>query len=297
MLGTHARNDVAGDPLPGRDFAAPVRLNAEGGFLASSMKIRRKGGQIIVSQKTRLWFRAAACVWATVVLLTPFMIYSEFFTSTTTRFTCDRGTGLCAVDGRATDIPRVPDIVRAEMDHDFNRRDGPNWGVNLVTRDGRKHAIEDQRAIDDRVVADYRTAVRAINAYLADPAQKIFATSFTYRASLGEKFQSVFYLFFGVATLLIVYALWTKTSYVFASDKVTLVKQWPFQRTTEEIAANRIHGVVDRPAVDGRLLELKLEDASQVVIVHAGRANAPEVSALAMELAQFLAKPLESAST
>ena len=40
------------------------------------MKIRRPDGTIVLFQKTRFWFRAAVCLWATLVLLDPLMIYS-----------------------------------------------------------------------------------------------------------------------------------------------------------------------------------------------------------------------------
>ena len=83
--------------------APPGPLNGPGAILTAPMKIHKKGGKIILSQKTRLWFRTAVCLWASVVLMTPFMTYATLFTSQTTRFTCDRGSGVCAVDGSARD--------------------------------------------------------------------------------------------------------------------------------------------------------------------------------------------------
>jgi hypothetical protein len=282
---------------PPRDLVAPVRLAYEGTLLKSRMKIHRKERTIVLSQKTRLWFRAAVCLWATIVVMTPFMIYSEWFLSTTTRFTCDRGTGICSVDGRSGNVPRLADIGRAEMDRDFNRRDGVNWGVNLVTRDGKKYALDEQRAIDDRVVADYRTSVKAINAYLANPAQSSLDTSFTYRASLGEKIQSLVYFVFGVFSLLIACALWTSAAYIVDGERVTVVTRWMFQRTTQEIAVSRIRRVVDRQESDGRSLQLQVDDAERITIATAGRARMLELGALAAELAMFLGKPLQSAAS
>jgi hypothetical protein len=280
-----------------REAAPHGPLSRRGAILTAPMKIRKKGGNIILSQKTRLWFRAAVSVWATVVLMTPFMIYSELFSSQTTRFTCERGSGVCAVDGRPKDVPRLADITRAEMDHDFNRRDGTNWGINLVTRDGKKHSIEQQRAIKDSVIADYRSTVKAINAYLADGTQQKLDTSFTYRASLWEKLQSIFYLFFGVATLFVGWLLWTRRVYTFEAGKVTVVVCRPFQRATQEIGADRITAIADRHVFDRRRVELKLAGALPIPVVEAGSTETLVADPLAKELAEFLGKPLESVST
>ena len=122
-------------------------LSSGGTFLRAHLKIRREGGTIVLSQKTRLWFRLSVCVWAMVVLMTPFMLYDEIVNSHTTHFTCDRASGICAVEGDPKGVPPLADIARAVMDHDFNRRDDANWGINLVTSDGKKYAIEQQRAI------------------------------------------------------------------------------------------------------------------------------------------------------
>ena len=275
----------------------PVRLDSEGSLLRCPAKIRRKKGRIVVLQKTRLWFRAAVCVWALVVLMTPFMIYSELFGATVVRFRCDRAAGTCAIDGRTRDVPPPADIVRAEMDRAFNRRDGVNWGINLVTRDGKKYAIDEQRGIADAVVADYRNAVGAINAYLANPAQKVLDISFTYRASLGEKAQSFFYLLFGVGTLLIMGARWDKTTYVFEPGRVTFATRSLFQRTTEHIPADRIVGIVDRAANDGRFLDLKLAGGERIGLVRAGAGRSPALADLARDVALLLVKPVESASS
>ena len=94
------------------EVAVPVPLSTLGTVLTAPMKIHKEGPTIRLSQKTRLWFRIAVCFWASVVLMMPLMIYSEFFSSTTTRFTCDRGTGVCAVNGRTREVPRLADITR-----------------------------------------------------------------------------------------------------------------------------------------------------------------------------------------
>ena len=50
-------------------------------------------------------------------------------------------------------------------------------GFNLVTPDGKKYAIQQQRAITDSVIADYRQTAKTINAFLSDPAQQKLDTS------------------------------------------------------------------------------------------------------------------------
>src|SRR5690242_9528910 len=101
-------------------------LSSRGTMLLAHLEIRREGGRIVLSQKTRLWVRLFVCVWAMVVLMSPFMLYDEIVNSHTTHFTCDRASGICAVEGNAKGVPRLGDITRAVMDHDFNRRDGAN---------------------------------------------------------------------------------------------------------------------------------------------------------------------------
>jgi hypothetical protein len=267
-----------------------------GTALTAPMKISKQGGRIILSQKTRLWFRAAVCFWAAVVLMTPFMLYSELFSSQTTRLTCDRGTGDCAIDGRTKDVPRLAEISRAQMDHDFNRRDGINWGINLITRDGKKHSIEQQRAIRGSVVTDYRATVKAINAYLTDSTQQKLDTSFTYRAGFWEKLKSIFYLFFGAGTLFVAWGLWIRRTYTFEPDKVTVSVLHPFQRDTRQIAGDRITAITDRQFFNRKTVELKLDDDSTIPIVDAGGTEVMTAEQLAKELAQVLGKPLESVS-
>jgi hypothetical protein len=261
--------------------------------LVSPFKVHKQGSKVVFSQKTRLWFRAAVCFWATVVFLTPFMIYFNFFSSQTTRFTCDRSTGACEVDGQTRDVPRLGDINRAVLDHDFNRRDGANYGIELITREGKKYPIEQQRAIKDSVIADYRKTVKAINAYVADPTQQKLDTSFTYRAGAWERFQSIFYFLFGVGTLFVAWRLWTTRLLTVEPGKITIVERHPFNRQTGEIAADRVSGIAFREFSDRRVVELKLDDASTVQVVNAGRMEALMADQMARELAGSLGKPLE----
>jgi len=282
-------------PRVSSDVAFPGPLTRHGAIMTARMKIHKNDGKIVLSQKTRLWFRAAVCVWASVVLTTPFWIYWVLFNSQTTRFTCDRGDGVCAVDGRTQGVPRLDDLARAEMDHNWNRRDGVNWGINLVTRDGKKYRIEQQRAIKDSVVADYRAAVKAINAYLHDPAQQKLEVSYTYWAALSEKLQSIFYLFFGVGTLLVGWNLWRRRVYIFEPGKITVVVRHPFDRETKEYATDRITAIAERQFMNRRFVDLKLDDMSVVRVVEAWREEAPFTDQVAKELAGILGRPVETA--
>jgi len=269
-------------------------LSSCGTILRAHLKIRREGGMIVLSQKTRLWFRLCVCLWAMVVLISPFMLYDEIANSHTTHFTCDRATGACAVEGDPKGVPRLADIARAVMDHDFNRRDGANWGINLVTMDGKKYAIEQQRAIKDSVIADYRRTAKAINAFLADPGQQKLDASFTYRAGISEILKSVFYLIFGVVTLGLGLSLWTRRTYTFESRKVMVRVRGPILRGTEEIANDAITTIADRAVFAGRRLELNLADSSSVQVLQEAANENSMISSLAKELAALLGKPLES---
>jgi len=269
-------------------------LSSGGTFLRAHLKIRREGGMIVLSQKTRLWFRLSVCVWAMVVLMTPFMLYDEIVNSHTTHFTCDRASGICAVEGDPKGVPRLADIARAVMDHDFNRRDGANWGITLVTSDGKKYAIEQQRAIKDSVIADYRQTAKAINAFLADRGQQRLDTSFTYRAGISEILKSIFYLIFGIVTLGLGLSLWTRRTYTFESGKVTVRVRGPILRDTEEIANDGITAVADRRVSAGRRLELNLADSSSLQVLQEGPNENSMIRSLAQELAALLGKPLEN---
>jgi hypothetical protein len=178
------------------------------------------------------------------------------------------------------------------MDRDFNRRDGRNWGINLITHDGKKHSIEVQRAIKDSVVSEYRATVTAINTYLAHPDQQKLDVSFTYRASLSEQLQSIFYFFFGVGTLFVGWVFWTKRRYVFEPGKVVIEVRRPFQRSAQEIAADRITAIAERQTSTSRIVELEVDGTSSMPIVVSGRNLMAPDDPLARELAGFLGKPL-----
>jgi hypothetical protein len=279
-----------------RQFRSSVQppLSIGGSILRAHLKVRREGGRIVLFQKTRLWFRLCVFLWAMVVLATPFMLYDEIANSHTTHFTCDRASGVCSVQGDPKGVPRLTDISRAVMDHDFNRRDGANWGINLVTSDGKKYAIEQQRAIKDSVIAEYRRTAKAINVFLADPGQQKLDVSFTYRAGISEIIKSFFYLIVGIVTLGLGLLLWTRRIYTFESGKVTVRVRGPIQRGTEEIGSDGIVAIADRTVFSGRRLELKLADDSSLQVLQEGANENPMVSTLAKELAALMGKPLES---
>jgi hypothetical protein len=268
-------------------------LRPDGALLTAPMKVHKENGRVILLQKTRLWFRAAVCFWAMVVLLTPFMIYSEWFGSQTTQFTCDRGTGVCEVDGRTKDTPPLADIKSAQIDHASNRRDGPNYGINLVTRDGKKYPIEQQRAIKDSVVADYRATVKTINAFLANPGQQKLDVSFTYVAGLQEKLQSIFYFFFGIGTLAAGLGLWTTRRYIFEREKITLMVGGPLRKRKQEFAGARISAVVDHVVVNERRIEVRVDGDHNIPVASAGPYTASLLDPIPMDLAEHLGKPIE----
>jgi hypothetical protein len=280
-----------------RQFRSSLQppLSNRGTILRAHLKIRREGGMIVLSQKTRLWFRLSVCLWALVVLITPFMLYDEIANTHTTHFTCDRASGICAVEGNPNNLPRLADITRAVMDHDFNRRDGANWGITLVTSDGKKYAIEQQRAIKDSVIADYRRTAKAINAFLADPGQQKLDVSFTYRAGISEIIKTIFYLIFGIVTLALGLFLWTRRTYTFEPGKLTVTVRGPILRQIEEITNDGITAIVDHTVTAGRRLDLNLADSSSLQVLQEGINENSTVSSLAKELAALLGKPLESA--
>ena len=144
-------------PVMSPQVVFPKPLTRAGAMLTEPMKIHKETGRIVLSQKKRFWFRAVVCFWALVTLVMPFILYDKLFLTHTCHLTCDRSTGVCAVNGQTRDIPKVADIKRAEMDRGWNSRDGRNWGINLVTADGKRHSVEEDRATKDSAIADYFT--------------------------------------------------------------------------------------------------------------------------------------------
>ena len=260
------------------------------------MKVYKENGRIILLQKTRLWFRAAVCLWAMVVLATPFMIYDAWFGSQTAHFACNRATGVCEVDGRSKDVPPLADIKSAQIDRDFNRRDGANYGIALVTRDGKKYPIELQRGIRDSVVADYRSAVRTINAYLANPAEQKLDVSYTFVAALSEKLQSIFYFFFGIVTLAIGFSMWTTRRYIFEREEITLMVGGPFHHDKRGFATQRISAIVDHQVANERRIEVKVDGDNRFAVVSAAQGDASKLDQIRLDLAEFLGKPVEKAA-
>ena len=273
----------------------PKPLTRAGGFLTAPMNVHKESGRIVLSQNTRIWFRAAVCFWALVVLGTLFMLYDQLFLSHNWHFTCDRNTGVCAVNGHTRDIPKLADIQSAEMDRGWNGRDGRNWGINLVTTDEKKHSIDEQRAIKASVVAEYRATVKAINAYLADPGQQKLDTAFTYIASLREKVTSVFYLLFEGLTLFLCLSRWSKQIYTFEPGSITVAVRGPFLRTRQEIDSNRITAIIDRQVVNSRFIELSLADGLLIAIVTMGSMETVMSASISMELGGVLGKPVRNA--
>jgi hypothetical protein len=276
--------------------ASPGSLSVQGGLIRAGMKVRKENGRIVLSQTTRFWVYAAVSFWALIVLAGPFMIYSDFFGSQTTHFTCDRGTGVCAVDGRSKDSPPMADIKRAEIDRDFNRRDGANYGITLVARDGKKYRIEQQRAIKSSVVAEYRAAVKTINAYLADPAQQKFDVSFTYSAGWWEKIQSVFYFLVALVFLCVGLMMWSKRRYILEREKITFLIRGPFQRYNQELPTARISAIVDHMVANQRRIDLKVDAYNGIGLVSASAWAASKLDQIALDLAEFLEKPIEKAN-
>ena len=274
-------------------IASPGSLDAQGGFIKAAMEVHKESGRIVLSQKTRLWVYAAVGLWALVVLAGPFMIYSDFADSQTTHFTCDRGTGVCAVDGRPNDSPPLADIKRAEIDHDFNRRDGANYGITLVARDDKKYRIEQRRAIKGSVVADYRSAVRTINAYLANPGQPKLDVAYTYSASWWEKVQSVFYFLVSLIFLFIGLGMWTKRRYILEREKITFLIRGPFQHIRQELPTQRISAITDHVVANRRRIELKVDAYNGIAVISAGPWAAPKLDQIALDLAELLGKPIE----
>ena len=282
----------APDGGPAGTATAPGPITLRGGIRIAAMKIHREPDKVVFSQKTRLWFRLAAFIWVLCSLMTPLMLYSQLFTTQTTRFTCDRASDQCAVNGQPKDLPRLSALKRAVLSREFNRRDGANYGIDLVTGDGKKYSIDAQRAIKQSAIDNYSASVKAINAFLADPSRQALDTSFTFQASIGEIVQSFFYLAFEAVTVFLLFLIWTRRIYTFEPDRVSMMVSRPFLRTRQEIQGYRVTAVVNHAVVNRRLVELKLDSGYPIAVVETWRADG--VTEIATELSRILGKPLET---
>jgi hypothetical protein len=166
----------------------------------------------------------------------------------------------------------------------------------LIARDGRKYPIERQRAIKDSVVAEYRSAVKMINAFLSNPSQQKLDVSYTYVAGLSENLKSIFYLLFGMGTLAKGLAIWTRRRYIFEHERVTLLVSRPFRHVKQEFATQRISAIIDRQVANRRRIELRLDGQNEIPVVSVGERDASKLDRIPSVLAELLGKPVERVS-
>jgi hypothetical protein len=263
--------------------------------LTGPIELRRSGpDRLTVRQRPRRLVRVALYGWILVTVALAAVAWSTFRTRTTT-FRCDRANGICDLDGSPERQPRVDDIGSAELRQHVVHKRGLLHSITLHLRDGSTRDIDPGGAQETSAIASYRSAVAAINAFLADPSQPRLDTSFIHRASTSEKLWRVVELIVALVLLAIALFLWTSTTVTFdRSGTISLATRGPLRRSRRAISTADIAAVADRPLPRGRALALHMVDRSIIplFVIAAPPPPPPPGDALGQEIAELIGKPL-----
>ncbi len=240
-----------------------LALGGGSSWFRGSLELQQSVDRIVLEQGPSTLLKIAMYTSPLLIVLGVYFCYAAFFVAKTTTFTCDRASGKCELDGKSEAVPSLSKIVGVELENQHRDRQGDFKFIKLVLGDGGKQYLSNDGAQRAEVVAEYRAAVDAIQAFLADPSRPKLETSWTYRASTWEKVYNVGMLVGALFFMAVVLGLANTRIYTFERGKVTLRDHRPvFGTSRRELAANEIARVTDGPAI-----ELVLTDGSKVPIL------------------------------
>lgn len=218
--------------------------------------------------------------------------WSTLFRTRTTTFHCDRASGICELDGSSERLPRLDEIRSAELRRDVVRKRGLLHSIVLHLRDGSTRDIDSAGAQEATAVASYRSAVGAINAFLADRSRPRLDISFMYRASTSDKVGSIVQLVVALVVLATALFLWTSTTVTLdRSGTISLATGGPLRRSRRTISTADVVVVADRPVDRRRSLALHMADRS-VIPLFVAAPPPPPADALGREIAELIGKPV-----
>ena len=265
-------------------------LLGDSGFWTSSIHVHAGPDRLVLSQGPSVMMHIIVWLLLFIVAFGWLATIGGFVTTQPQHLVCDRAAGTCVFNDR----PLVPlgDVTGAVLERNWSRANGESWGVVLKMRDGTKRDAFTQRAQNKNSVAEYRAAVDAIRAFLANPAQTRLDQTYVYRTSVMEDVlgvvRGVILAFFAVGLILV----WSKKSYTFdrAAGKVTASSKGFLQRAkTVELPLDRIDAVIDRRMNVSRYLELSVGGGERVTVA---QSKGNGIDRLLAPVTQITGKPL-----
>lgn len=262
--------------------------------LAGPIELSQSGpDRLILRQRPRRLVRVAVYGWSLLTVVLAAVAWSTLFRAHTTTFRCDRADGICQLDGSPERLPRVDEIRSAELRQHVVRKRGLTHSITLHLRDGSTRDIDPGGAREATTIASYRSAVGAINAFLADRSRPRLDISFIHRASASEKVWRVVELIVALVLLAIALFLWTSTTVTFdRSGTISLATRGPLRRSHRAISTADVAAVADRPVDRGRALALHMADRSVIPLFFVAAPPPPPGDALGREIAELIGKPL-----
>jgi hypothetical protein len=261
-----------------------LALGGGSSWFRGSLDIQQSVDGLVLTQGPSTFVKIVTFAWPLALLLGAWLCYNVWFVARTTTFTCDRGTGKCAIDGETAAMPALADITGAELEKTHRNGQGDFYWVKLTLKEGRNKYVSHDGAQRNDVVAQYRATVEAIQGFLSDTSKQELETSFMYRSSTWEKVYAGFTTGGGLVLMLFLLVMFNTRTFTLERGKLTMSDSRPlFGTKSEEITADKIAAVVDRKD-DGRVIELKLSDGKTVTILSGDDQAADQVVKQAHEL-------------
>ena len=258
-----------------------------------AIKVRAGDDELVLLERPRLLYLIALGLVALVALPIFLGGVVSLFATHSQHLVCDRHRDVCERDGVA--IALLHDVSGAELTERAVRSGGGRYAmgyfksVTLVLRDGSRKNASDAEVQSDASVAEYRAAVDAIRAFLANPSQQRFETTFTYRPSWSERIYTVCTCTLPLLFVMSLLALWPASSYTFVQGTMSAKNGKRFgKKLTYQLPIEEIAVIGDR---DGRGIDLQLGDGSRILLAHVRHGHLPKALLPAVEKA--LGKPVE----